>query len=180
MLTYGGPDVPPDQPSPESAKLYESPVLLEFVADIFPESGLLPPDPVTRARIRLFADVATTKFGFPLVFDFIPHGKSTDAILAALEEMQTLLPANAKFAVGDRFTLADAALAPFLWRFEICLKHDVGKFTYEEGKKTSEEYGGERFARLRSYFNSIKARQAFIQAALSEVSKIIKLQCLHN
>ncbi|KAH7925069.1 hypothetical protein BV22DRAFT_465355 [Leucogyrophana mollusca] len=50
-ITYGGPDVPPEDPSPLSEKLAESAVVLEFVADIYPESGLLPKDPVLRAKV---------------------------------------------------------------------------------------------------------------------------------
>ncbi|KAH7909602.1 hypothetical protein BJ138DRAFT_1154831 [Hygrophoropsis aurantiaca] len=44
-IAYGGPDVPPETPSPDSTKLAESLVLVEFVADLFPQSGILPTDP---------------------------------------------------------------------------------------------------------------------------------------
>ena len=52
-FTYGGPVVPPDQPSNESAKLWESNVLIEFIADLCPAAGLLPSDPAVRAHARL-------------------------------------------------------------------------------------------------------------------------------
>ena len=55
-ITYGGPKGKPDEPSPESFKLRESLVILEFLADLFPEAGLLPTDPVLRAKARLFAN----------------------------------------------------------------------------------------------------------------------------
>ncbi|KAH0834663.1 hypothetical protein J3R83DRAFT_10178 [Lanmaoa asiatica] len=53
-ITYGGPNVPPEEPSPLSFKLTESYVILEFLADLFPNSGLLPPasNPTGRARVR--------------------------------------------------------------------------------------------------------------------------------
>jgi hypothetical protein len=37
-MTYGGPKVDPTNPSPESFKLAESLVLLEFIADLFPSA----------------------------------------------------------------------------------------------------------------------------------------------
>ncbi|KAG6880625.1 hypothetical protein C0995_005370, partial [Termitomyces sp. Mi166 len=49
-ITYGGPIVPPDNPSPESTKLAESLVLLEFIADLSKPGNLLPTDPVLRAK----------------------------------------------------------------------------------------------------------------------------------
>ena len=56
-VTYGGPDVPPDQPSSESAKIAESLVLIQFFADLAPESDLLPQDALGKAKVRFFLDV---------------------------------------------------------------------------------------------------------------------------
>ena len=39
-MTYGGPRIDPTNPSPESFKLAESLVLLEFIADLFPSANL--------------------------------------------------------------------------------------------------------------------------------------------
>lgn len=133
---------------------------------------MLPVDPAARARARLFADVASTKFGNPLLFRFLRYGESKDVVLAGLEELQALLPANAEFAVGDKLTIADAALAPLLWRFEICLKHELGTYPYGEGRKTLEVYEGGRFEKIRTYFKSVKARQSFKLTISNEVSRI--------
>ena len=46
---FGSPKSDPEHPSPESEKIAESLVMLEFVADLYPETGLLPKDPVQRA-----------------------------------------------------------------------------------------------------------------------------------
>ncbi|ELU43933.1 Glutaredoxin domain-containing protein [Rhizoctonia solani AG-1 IA] len=51
-IAYGGPKVDPANPSPESIKLAESLVLLEFIADLYPNSGLLSTNPVERAQAR--------------------------------------------------------------------------------------------------------------------------------
>ncbi|KAG1751489.1 uncharacterized protein EDB91DRAFT_609702 [Suillus paluster] len=60
IVTYGGPDIDPENPSPLSAKISESNVILEFVVDLYPDSGLLPKDPVLHAKVRFFIN-ATTK-----------------------------------------------------------------------------------------------------------------------
>lgn len=54
VITYGGPNVPPEEPSPLSFKLAESLVILGFLADLFPNSRLLPPpfNPTARAVLR--------------------------------------------------------------------------------------------------------------------------------
>src|ERR1700761_1379909 len=58
-LVYGSPKSDPENPSAESAKITESLVILEFIADLYPDSGLLPKDPVERARVRFFIDAFT-------------------------------------------------------------------------------------------------------------------------
>ncbi|KAJ6514685.1 thioredoxin-like protein [Mycena vulgaris] len=150
-IAYGGPQVPPDQPSPESIKLAESLILVEFVADLYPASALLPTDAVLRAKARFFIDVVSTKFGPAFM-----------APLDALEALQSLLPADKPFAVGEEFTAADIALAPFLARMEVALKNDIGAYKEGEGTKAAEYFfSGGRFARLVKYFDEIKARESF-------------------
>ena len=53
------------------------------------------------------------------------------------------------FAVSDDFTIADAAIAPFLARLKVALKNDIGAYKKGEGKKTREMYHSDRFAKLR-------------------------------
>ena len=158
---YGSPKSDPENPSPESAKIAESLVLLEFVADLYPDSGLLPKDPVERARARFFIDAASTKLRAP-TGAFIYRGESPDAFVAALAEIQELLPPAAQFAVGDHFTIADAAIAPFLGRWELQLRNDIGKFAEGTGPRVYEElFQSERFGRLQKYFANISSRESF-------------------
>ncbi|KAH9029352.1 hypothetical protein EDB83DRAFT_2555109 [Lactarius deliciosus] len=56
---------------------------------------------------------------------FFFHGESPDAFIATVAEIQELLPPAAQFAVGDHFTITDAAIAPFLVRWELQLRNDV-------------------------------------------------------
>ncbi|KAH9029351.1 hypothetical protein EDB83DRAFT_2555108 [Lactarius deliciosus] len=160
-LVYGSRKSDPENPSPESAKIAESLVILEFIADLYPGSGLLSKDPVERARVRFFIDAVSTKVAPPF-FAFILRGESPDAFIAAVAEIQELLPPAAQFAVGDHFTIADAALAPFLGRWELLLRNDVGKFEEGTGQRVYEElFQSERFVRLQKYFASISSRESF-------------------
>ena len=156
---YGSPKSDPEHPSAESAKITESLVLLEFVADLYPNSGLLPKDPVQRARVRFFID-AVVKATDPYVA-FMFRGEAPDKLIAAVAAIQELLSSNG-FAVGDHFTIADAAIAPFLGRWELLLRNDVGKYEEGTGPRVHEIlFQSERFARLQKYFANISSRPSF-------------------
>ena len=156
---YGSPGSDPEHPSAESAKIAESLVLLEFVADLYPDSGLLPKDSVQRARVRFFID-AVAKVTDPYAA-FMFRGEAPDNFIAAVAAVQELLSQNG-FAVGDQFTIADAAIAPFLGRWELLLRKDVGKYAEGTGPRVHEIlFQSERFARLQKYFANISSRQSF-------------------
>lgn len=162
-VVYGSPKSNPESPTPESAKIAESLVLLEFIADLYPDSGLLPKDPVERARVRFFIDAFSTKV-FPHYSAFFFRGEAPDAFLKAVAEIQDLLPPNgdAQFAVGDHFTIADAAIVPFLARWELHLQNDLGKFAEGTGPRVYEElFRSERFARLQKYYANVSGRESF-------------------
>ena len=178
-ITYGGPDVPPDQPSPESAKIPESVVILEFLADIFPDSGLLPSSPVERAKVRLFIDAVDTRFQGPL-FGFLTKGDTSEALTTALEQVQSFLPAGSEFAVGNHFTIADAALLPLLTSLNVILNSQHGGFKISERDHVLKEYQSERFEKIRSYFEKNKAKRNFQQAVAKEVSHLWPFEKMNN
>ncbi len=97
-----------EAPSPEAKTISESRMILDFLVDLFP--NLLPEDPLLRAKARFFIETADEKFT-KAFFSFVFTRGSVDEILAAVEEMQALLPA-AGFAVGQ-WSIADAALCRF-------------------------------------------------------------------
>ena len=173
-IAYGGPKVSPDDPSPESVKLAESLVLTEFVADLFPNSDLLPKDPVTRARARFVIDFVSNKFLAVGGAFFFAKGGPIEPVVEALETLQTLLPpvGHGKYLLGDKFTLADIALAPFLGRqLLVSLPHGIGKFDKEDGKRLYEIVQGPKFERLRQYFSDISERKSW-KDTFPEVSLI--------
>ena len=102
--------MPLDQPSPESVKIAESLVLVEFIADLFPASNLLPADPVARARVR--HSIQTFDTTFISAFEAVIYaGASPDKVVAALDAFQKRLPETG-FATGE-WALADVAAAPW-------------------------------------------------------------------
>lgn len=160
-ITYGGPDVPPDQPSPDSAKLAESIVLAEFFNDLAPAHPLLPTDPVPRAKARYFAEAFSSRVSAHWYASCL-NGEPFDKLFDGLESLQSLLPAEGKYAVGDEYTIADIAVTPFLARLEVALREDVGMFPIGEGPVGYKTLmTGPRFSRLRDYFANLKARESF-------------------
>jgi glutathione S-transferase len=173
-IAIGGPVVPADQPAAESEKITESLVLIELIADLYPDSGLLPKDPIERARARFFIDTVSTKVVQSMTAVF--RGEGLDNVLSAVEAIQNLLPpvGAGKYAIGDQFTLADVSAAPFLGRIEVLLSHDLGKYPVGEGKKAYEVLQTDpKFARYRQYWSDVKGRKSF-QKTFDEVCFVFK------
>ena len=159
--------VPPDQPSTESAKLWESVVLIEFIADLRPSAGLLPADPDVCAFARLLVIRAheTLHAAFRAFFF---RGERAEAVLPLLEAFQELLAPAPGYAAGP-FSLADAVVAPMLVRFVRLAGYEIGKYPVGEGKKLLRHLAEPRFARLMAYYELLWARPS-IQATWDEVS----------
>ncbi|CDO72828.1 hypothetical protein BN946_scf185002.g13 [Trametes cinnabarina] len=170
-IAYGGPDVPPDQPSPESVKLAESLILVEFIADLYPNSGILPADPVLRAKARFFVDAVSTKF-VPRWQALLQGKGPVHDFYEAVEFLQGLLPEEG-YAIGP-YSLADIAITPFLGRARIALKSDLGGYPRGEGPRVLETLtsGNGRFARIGKYFHDLLERESF-KATFDEVSSLV-------
>ncbi|KAH9847676.1 thioredoxin-like protein [Lenzites betulinus] len=157
-LTFGGPAVPPDQPSPESQKLFESIALLEFIADVYPEANLRPADPILRAKGRAFVEIFRNYVNDPFREAFF-LGKPVEGVLQALERLQAALPPSG-FAAGE-WSIADIAVAPFLTRLYLFLDRELGAYTKENWQKLRDNLDSERFARLKQYVRDIHGRPSF-------------------
>ncbi|KAH7882252.1 hypothetical protein F5I97DRAFT_333579 [Phlebopus sp. FC_14] len=169
-ITYGGPEVPPEEPSPLSAKITESHVILEFIADVFPSSQLLPSDPVSRAHVRFFMDAIKNVDGPALDFFYGTSG-AYEKLLNGLEAIQKLLPDEGEFAVGEHYTIADASLTPILYFVVVLAKTNAGKFDPELGTKLAEELRSEKLAKLRKYGKGMMERENFKKAVDMEHDK---------
>ncbi|KAH7912765.1 glutathione S-transferase C-terminal-like protein [Hygrophoropsis aurantiaca] len=149
-ITYGGPGVPPEDPSPLGFKLRESAVILEFIADIYPEASLLPSDPVLRARARFLVDAAATKF-FPVVFGFLNGIESHQTVLNIIDAIQALLPDSEEFAVGNTYTLADITIIPIIAQLRLVYENEVGKVSAEERNNLREALFEEKYMKYMRY-----------------------------
>ncbi|KAG2358601.1 thioredoxin-like protein [Suillus spraguei] len=162
-VTYGGPIVDPEDPSPLSTKITESNVILEFLADLYPDSGLLPKDPVLRAKVRFFVDANTKHVEEPF-YNFVVHGRgSYEDVLKGIEFVQGLLEEGREFAVGDHYTIADACISPHLARLRIVTETDLGKFAVGMGSKLGEELKRPKFTKFTKYANRILERPSLKQ-----------------
>lgn len=157
-ISYGGPNVSPDQPSPESQKIAESGVLIEFFADLS-STPVLPKDPVQRAKARFFIETVTPKV-FGAYYKALTAGEDPAAFLDSVKVLQDLLPKEG-YAVGD-WSIADAAVTPFLARAEISFSNDLGKYESGKGVATWTQLQQDpQYERFRKYFADVKSRDSF-------------------
>jgi glutathione S-transferase len=167
LLTYGGPTAPAEDPSPESAKIPESLVIIDFIADLFPSSTLLPKDPVERAKVRLFIDAVSSKFSpgyVAIIFDSAGDKAPSafEKFFSGVKALQELLSAEGAFAVGNEFTLADISILPFIARAELILTNNFGPYPEGEGTKAWEKLETDpSFAKFIKYYKGLKERASF-------------------
>lgn len=159
-ITYGGPDVDPTEPSSLSFKLAESNVILQFVAELYPESGLLPKDPVERAKVLFFMDTVDRHFDKPGNEWMYGRTESYEGYLKGVEMIQGLLSESGEFAVGDRYTIADACIAPLLSRLKITYETDIGAFPVGQGTKLGGELKAPKYAKFMKYAQAMLERQS--------------------
>ncbi|KIJ15137.1 maleylacetoacetate isomerase [Paxillus involutus ATCC 200175] len=159
-IAYGGPDVAPENPSPESTKLAESLVLVEFVADLYPQADLLPQDPVLRAKTRFFIEVVSSKFG-PAHGKFVIRGEGYQDLLAGVEAVQEILPDSGKYAIGDQYTIADIALTPIVARTKLASENELGRFEAGQGGAFLKALDSPKYAKFNAYVGRLFERQSF-------------------
>ena len=101
--------------------LYEANIINEYIDERFPHPQLMPPDPVMRARARLFLH----RFEIELFchIDAIEHGaqKAADKARQTVRNNLTQISvvfAKQKYMLGDEFSMLDVAIAPLLWRLD--------------------------------------------------------------
>jgi stringent starvation protein A len=101
--------------------LYEANIINEYIDERFPHPQLMPPDPVMRARARLFLHRFENE-----LFCHIPGLENSNAKVvekaraAVRENLAQISPvfSKQKFMLGDEFSMLDVAIAPLLWRLD--------------------------------------------------------------
>jgi glutathione S-transferase len=118
----------------------ESEVINEYLEDKFPEKPLLPKDAEGRARVRSFSRMHDLYLDPPMRALFpqlSAKEKDTKLIQEKLTEISTRLDqlesmlSNGPWAIGDMFTLADAALTPTIFFYANFLPAFGGKSPFE-------------------------------------------------
>ncbi len=160
-LVHGSPQLHEnEEPGPGSVRIPESLVILEYLADVFPNSGLLPTHPALRAKARLFIQSVETKF-IPAFVGFLFMGAPVHAVLGAIETLQSFLPAKG-FVLGA-WSIADATFAPFFLRLEALLKNGLGLYNESAGQEAHAALHSERFARIQTWIADNLARPSLKQ-----------------
>ena len=103
--------------------LYEANVIDEYTDVRFPHPQLMPPDPITRARTRMFIYGFERELYQP-VRVLENHAASEEAREAARKSISAQLQqfsghlAKNKYFLGEDFSMLDICIAPLLWRLD--------------------------------------------------------------
>jgi len=109
--------------------VFESMIINELIDEIHPDPPLMPKDPLARAEVRgwiVYANevIIPASHSAALGLATAEAGVAQDRLLAALREALEKLEAQVSrtggpFFAGSRFSLADAAYAPFFRRWRV-------------------------------------------------------------
>lgn len=99
--------------------LYDPRIIVEYLDDRYPHPPLMAPDPIARARTRLFLGEVSTVW-YPLCRQ-AASGGGRERLRARRELAEAVVTSDEIFAtngylLGEDFGLADCAAAPVLWR----------------------------------------------------------------
>lgn len=101
--------------------LYEANIINEYIDERFPHPQLMPPDPVMRARARLFLHRFENELFCHIQGLESSNAKIAEKARAAVRENLTQISpvfTKQKFMLGDEFSMLDVAVAPLLWRLD--------------------------------------------------------------
>ncbi len=99
--------------------LTEANIINEYIDERFPHPQLMPPDPVMRARARLFLyDFERQLFDHIKDIESGDDAKADKARLTIRDNLSQIVPifSRQQYLLGDDFSMLDVAIAPLLWR----------------------------------------------------------------
>ena len=148
-------------------------MILEFLADTYPEAKLMPTDPAQRARVRFFIEKIGRKY-MPAYMAWIldDEPQAAESLLKAIEFLQELLPDGGEYAVGESYTIADACFTPIIRRLQLSIEYDIGKFPVGYGPNFGESLKDPKFAKFMAYVGTITSRQV-AKETWEPVSRIV-------
>jgi stringent starvation protein A len=101
--------------------LYEANIINEYIDERFPHPQLMPPDPVMRARARLFLHRFENELFCHIQGLESSNAKIAEKARAAVRDnLAQIAPVftKQKYMLGDEFSMLDVAIAPLLWRLD--------------------------------------------------------------
>ena len=101
--------------------LTDANIINEYIDERFPHPQLMPPDPVMRARARLFLkDFENELFVHMIDMDSSDQSKKIAAKKIITETLIKLTPILSKqpYLLHDEYSMLDVAIAPLLWRLD--------------------------------------------------------------
>ena len=101
--------------------LTDANIINEYIDERFPHPQLMPPDPVMRARARLFLkDFENELFVHMHDMDSTDQSKKIAARKIITETLIKLTPILTKqpFLLHEEYSMLDVAIAPLLWRLD--------------------------------------------------------------
>ncbi|AKO63992.1 stringent starvation protein A [Methylophilales bacterium MBRSG12] len=96
-------------------------IINEYIDERFPHPQLMPPDPIMRARARLFLkDFENQLFIHMTDLEGADAAKKNKAIKNITEGLLQLVPILNKqpYLLYDEYSMLDVAMAPLLWRLD--------------------------------------------------------------
>ena len=137
--------------------LYDTSVIIEYIDERFPHPPLMPVDPITRAKTRLMISRLTRDWLQPInQLGETAKPKPTAELKKNIRDgLLSLSPLFARqpFFLSDEYTLADAYIAPLLWRLPM-LGIDLPKQA-----EPIEKYG-ERIFKRSAFIGSLSPEEA--------------------
>jgi RNA polymerase-associated protein len=125
--------------------LYNSRIIMEYLDERFPHPPLLPVDPVSRARTRLFL-YRVEKDWYSLLDDLASNdeAKANESRKSLRDSLLAISPIflHKPFFMSDEFSIVDCSVAPILWR----LKHYQVELPLQAAKALN-QYAERLFAR---------------------------------
>ena len=167
----------------EGKSIYESPVCIEFVEDLFPEKTphLLPQDPYLKAKARLLSDHLSKKV-VPLLWAIMlkqtaeEQNEGKVALVKGIIELMRDADQTGPFLMGAEPSLPDFMLAPFAWRIDVVLPYYRDFSVPGNGKSSNMDLSEDDLKQLRKYhewYANFRKRDSFTKTLVSD-EKIIE------
>ncbi|KAF9969480.1 hypothetical protein BGZ65_011895, partial [Modicella reniformis] len=135
--------------------LFESLVIAEYLAELYPEAGLIPSDPLQRAKSRYLIQhwanhIQPVQNKAAYTLNNSEASKYREELIVELEKVNDLLlkaprtpgvNAEGPYYLGEKFTWADLAIAPFLSRAFLLTEFNENK-----------EITAEQYPQLKRFF----------------------------